>query len=209
MKRRLFEILASLSLLVCVAMVVLWVRSHFVADMLDWREYWTRPAGGGETEFHQRQTVARSSLGSLRMTTQYGVSVGLDQPAPMFNKGPELWVHHEAPGPVQTATGVTYLWNWMGFRFGTREATYVPRTRLRLIGGAVPCWAIVAASALLPGVWAVAAVRRRRRRPKAGCCAACGYDLRGTPGRCPECGTVVSPTSTAAALTSRMRPELP
>jgi hypothetical protein len=55
----------------------------------------------------------------------------------------------------------------------------------------VPYWLAIVCTAALPllrlGVGAVA-FRRRWQRRHAGLCEACGYDLRATPGRCPECG---------------------
>jgi hypothetical protein len=46
----------------------------------------------------------------------------------------------------------------------------------------VPIWLAM----LLVG--AVPFARRLRRRRAVGVCSRCGYDLRATPGRCPECG---------------------
>ena len=52
----------------------------------------------------------------------------------------------------------------------------------------VPTWFLTLALALLPLARARKCYRARRRLP--GCCQHCGYDLRATPERCPECGTV-------------------
>jgi hypothetical protein len=51
---------------------------------------------------------------------------------------------------------------------------------------ALPLWLLSGLFAITPVAWLI---RRRLGRPRAGLCAACGYDLRGTPGsECPECG---------------------
>ena len=55
----------------------------------------------------------------------------------------------------------------------------------------VPHWWPITATALPPLLWSGVRVRRawvRRRRRRMGLCLSCGYDLRGSEGRCSECG---------------------
>src|SRR5688572_11846024 len=83
------------------------------------------------------------------------------------------------------------VFNFAGFRISAAyEATYTIRYgRLYTI----PFWFLSLVYAVLPSIW----LRRRRREWraaraqrmwKAEVCPGCGYDLRASPQRCPECG---------------------
>lgn len=86
-------------------------------------------------------------------------------------------------------------------RVGNALLMYM-RTDLVDSGGATARWTVVYSFGLpltvplvLPALWLVR-YRRRRRRRIAGACPSCGYDLRASPGRCPECGVITPSLAT-------------
>ena len=68
--------------------------------------------------------------------------------------------------------------SWDGFPFRTWRL-------------ALPLWLLTVTAALLP-IWSASIALRQFRRRKLHLCLQCGYDLRSSPGRCPECGAVVA-----------------
>ena len=62
----------------------------------------------------------------------------------------------------------------------------------------VPFWLLFILLGIAPTYWLLGPPRRLRRRRKLGLCKHCGYDLRATPERCPECGTPATPATQKA-----------
>jgi hypothetical protein len=212
MLRRVFTVLSALSLLLCAAVVVLWVRSYFVADQVERNPL--HPAGFTI----QDQTYYDSARGRLTFRRNWRGA----QP-PVRNEDLAKWrgewlaaylrtphnqrrtsqaiysIRHgkPGPGPMQVPLYARGKLDGVGLAFGrsgldTGFGNYGPMS-IRREFVSVPYWLPALLAALLPAVWVAFFLRRRRRRARLrkGLCVACGYDLRAGGDRCPECGTPV------------------
>ena len=107
---------------------------------------------------------------------------------------------HESFGPLPSrfTTEIPTLPNRLGFRYRHeagvawfRGRPLPVRTEVPLVVGAqqliLPYWALVLAGLPAP-LWWMWRNRRAVRYARQGRCAGCGYDLRASPERCPECG---------------------
>ena len=166
MKRRLFTTLATLSMLLCAAVLMLWVRSYWDTDFVGWSDH--------------RQFFGALSMGGVLRFEHGGYGAGragwdgVSYPTPAGGLWGEVTARTRRGG-VLRSLGLAYArvdYNFDGTM--VRRALYVPH------------WLAAAVMSVLP-VLAIGA-RRRRRRSDPSICANCGYDLRATPGRCPECG---------------------
>jgi hypothetical protein len=190
-RRPLLNLLTALSLLLCVAAAALWARSHVVADTLLAKYVLDDglPQQGGATllwpaaHLYLVEWSFNADWGRLSVThcTWPNTQLGLEY-----------------------LPGVRPSWEWTRWPHPGHELR-VRRTLLERIGiglfidgdGApqnhtlqaaeAPLWLVAGVFAALPAARGVARFRRRRKCA-AGLCPSCGYDLRATPDRCPECG---------------------
>jgi hypothetical protein len=165
--RFLFSLAASVSLVLCGASVVLWVRSHFATDSLI--------CDGDPIYFY-----LWSGHGQLDVETA-------ELPSP---PGPRLF---SVALDVSDRSLRRFFRDQPRFRIAGFEALpgeyYV-----------IPFWALTLVLAAGPACLLPRTIRAVRYRSPAEC-PKFGYDLRATPERCPECGSIPEPAATATAAT--------
>jgi hypothetical protein len=187
--RHLFTLCAALSLLLCVAVCVLWVRSRDRIETVSqtfWSEdgYWYVNAATMRQEFG----VAVVQMCDAKHRDYYKDWTGFKHRSTRLDDPDATlpWAFSTLPQRGRLIRWYTPAWRSKRPFFGTE-------TELQLI---IPMWTLAMVCSVLPAWWTFMLLRRHRRhlRAKINLCPTCGYDLRASPERCPECGTAVNAT---------------
>jgi len=157
MRRRLLKLCGYVSLLACLAILVLWIRSYLP-------EY----------------LGMRASQGKLILIFAHS------QWSDNFDIGRNV---PDAQSMIATARSVSggdfriTDWRVMGFEI------IVAHTSWGFTVLVIPFWFMFLPLAAA-SIAAFSIHQRQERRVRLNCCLKCGYDLRATPEKCPECGAI-------------------
>jgi hypothetical protein len=168
-KRRLTNVATAMSLVVCLGLAALIVRSWIQAD----------------TIAYFQDDGSQGGIGSRRGT----LYLMWDTPFAANGMPPReyRWLSWPVPEPPMKPRTVSFL----GFRYYSMSNWRANSLPTRFC--AIPLWFFLVLTGAMPMAWAWRRVRRRLR-VRDGCCAGCGYDMRATPERCPECGLAFIPS---------------
>jgi hypothetical protein len=176
-KPRLLNLAAGVSLLLAIGILFLWVRSHGRHESIS--RSWNTPTEQYRLTIQwlysslsftiMRFPDARGSVAATYLYLNYTAS-GFTGDAPV----PLRWL---ALPPVR-------FQQIRSFSNGVTRVT-------------IADWLLLLPTLPLP-LFALARHRRRRQRETSNLCPTCGYDLRATPDRCPECGDAVTPEMSKA-----------
>jgi hypothetical protein len=195
LRRSLSAVLTVLSLLLSIAAASLWVRSYWRDTTLE------------STKLQARGNLWRFSTWELKWVRgdlNWDETVWLLNSPSMFNE-PDwgdlsgkliLRDRPVADVIILKQTPLQHLWfrfNWKSYHNSPEDPD--PTTvwgSSRLIQ--IPLWLLVLVFGAAPTIRGWRVIRKTRSH---GICQRCGYDLRATPERCPECGRVTAPEKRA------------
>ncbi|MDB5329652.1 MAG: hypothetical protein JWP03_803 [Phycisphaerales bacterium] len=177
MTRRLFTLALVFSLLLCIAAAGLWARSYFVRDSLRFR-------GTGRD-----RNLLSSAHGEMLAMTFFDDPFFEDTYA-----GGVRWEKDNVDDIFGDWLLPTAVPRHAGFVYAHFQTIYLAGNGkpVNCRAVAMPYWFPATLFAIAPLIELRKRIRSRRTN-QIGLCPKCGYDLRATPDRCPECGTALIP----------------
>ncbi|HZL38593.1 MAG TPA: zinc ribbon domain-containing protein [Tepidisphaeraceae bacterium] len=193
------SILTSLSLLLCIGTAVMWIRSEYVSESLGWKAPYSQPP----TVWKMRAIGSEKGEVTLFWIDEDCPPLLASERAAWLRSNAHMrllpvgWQYHRPvyfPSATNDLAGFGFLHDrgGNGQRFSGARM-YSTHNERNIV--AVPYWFLAALSSVEPVYWVLTRMRARKREManRDGFCSACGYDLRATPERCPECGTEAKP----------------
>jgi hypothetical protein len=188
LRRIMFNAAAVLSSILCLATSALTIRSFWISNRLCWCD------NPRDLSYFDNVIIC-TSRGGAELLTVYGhwvyfaghlrTGTYLEW---MSQRAVEYPVMHLTTAPLMDDVISIHGFTAMGFEAKREIMTDFDTSYLRhrRTSVTIPLPFIAVLFSLLPIRWALCASRGRAAK---GLCAHCGYDLRATPDRCPECGT--------------------
>ena len=186
LRRIIFNALTALSLLLCLATVVLWAYSYrhipFLNRQLqsrDTRTFWVVElcVSSGQLQFGIDRARWNQTLDPYPVHWTYGRDGNRDNNSLYENRlpGPRWSIGHLVE--YSSTYSASANWTRMDKSDNRDDVFYAPIALLFILSASLPAWRLNSRL-------------RRNRRTGKGLCPICNYDLRATPDRCPECGMV-------------------
>jgi hypothetical protein len=183
-----FTLCSAVSLLLCVAVCVLWVRSYSVGDSFRVRHLEVGPRFDWEHDFS-----LTSARGGLRVKWQIDpVAKEPRRALPFHQTYAPLYAPFFGTLSLDPRRDRRTMLQKLGFDTEWSANASTPPEIIRGVVGPHWAWAVVFAIAPAVAIRYTYTSRKRLRRAAAGNCPTCGYDLRASRERCPECGTLTA-----------------
>jgi hypothetical protein len=178
--RTLLHVLTVLSAVLFVATVALWVRSYVATE---WFVY--QRTDSVNRRWWHFTFVSNSGLIYISRPSHDFNAIGLAERHRKDRGDPDgFWYLRQPP---ESHWGRTRF----GFKFVLSDVSYDSSGRSNFPRAYIPYWFVALMTAVLPCAW-WGRRRQRRKRRREHRCLCCGYDLRATPERCPECGAIAN-----------------